>query len=193
MAKSRIMSENARLLEAVLYIENESLTVERLVELTQMNSIEVKAALKEIDEMSKDLNRGLTLINEDDSYSLAPSADLYERLKKSYGRKVDRRLKRASLETLSIIAYSQPITRKEIDKIRGVSSDSIVRLLREKEYIKVVGRADIPGHPCLYGTSRKFLVEFNLQSIADLPKLSQIDEFRFKKEEEEEEDDERDE
>ena len=86
-----------------------------------------------------------------------------------------------AMETLSIVAYSQPITRKEIDNIRGVASDSIVRLLREREYIKVVGRKDVQGHPCLYGTSRKFLFEFGLKSISDLPKLSNIDRLRFDK------------
>ena len=91
------------------------------------------------------------------------------------------------METLSIVAYSQPITRKEIDNIRGVASDSIVRLLREREYIKVVGRKDVQGHPCLYGTSRKFLFEFGLKSISDLPRLSEIDRQRFDKGDEEDE------
>jgi segregation and condensation protein B len=86
------------------------------------------------------------------------------------------------LETLSIVAYSQPITRREIDNIRGVSSDTIIRLLRDREYIKVIGRKDVPGHPCLYGTSRKFLFEFNLASISALPKLSDIDRLRFEAE-----------
>jgi segregation and condensation protein B len=103
-------------------------------------------------------------------------------LRSCYGKRVDRRLSRAALETLSIVAYSQPITRREIDNIRGVASDTIIRLLREREYIKVVGRKDVPGHPCLYGTSRKFLFEFNLSSISALPKLSDIDRLRFETE-----------
>ena len=108
-------------------------------------------------------------------------SDLYDDLRQTYGKKVDKRLSRAALETLSIVAYSQPITRKEIDNIRGVTSDTIVRLLRDREYIKIVGRKDVQGHPCLYGTSRKFLFEFGLQSISDLPKLSDIDRMRFDK------------
>ena len=78
------------------------------------------------------------------------------------------------------------MTRREIDNIRGVSSDTIVRLLRDREYIKVVGRKDVPGHPCLYGTSRKFLFEFNLSSISALPKLSDRDRQRFEWDEEQE-------
>lgn len=180
------MSENARLVEVILYVENEALSIQRIEELTGLTQIEVKTALEELKEISQDLNRGLVLIEEDGQYCFTASRDLYDRLRKSYGRKVDRRLSRASMETLSIIAYSQPITRKEIDTIRGVSSDTIVRILREREYIKVVGRKDVKGHPCLYGTSRKFLYDFNLQSIADLPRLGEIDALRFRKDEDEE-------
>ncbi|MDD3941563.1 MAG: SMC-Scp complex subunit ScpB, partial [Sphaerochaetaceae bacterium] len=100
------------------------------------------------------------------------------------GKKVDRRLSKAALETLAIIAYSQPVTRRDVENIRGVASDNIVRLLREREYIKVVGRKDVPGHPCLYGTTKKFLFEFNLPSISALPKLSEIDQVRFTTDEE---------
>ena len=138
--------------------------------------------MKELGELSKNLNRGLVLTEEDNQYFFTPSSDLYDTLKKSYGRKVDRRLSRAALETLSIVAYAQPITRKKIDKIRGVSSDTIVRILREREYIKVSGRDDSPGHPCLYSTTKKFLYEFNLKHITDLPKLNEIDRIRFEEE-----------
>ena len=83
------------------------------------------------------------------------------------------------------MAYSQPITRSEITKYRGVVSDSIIRILRERDYIKVVGRKDIQGHPCLYGTTRKFLYTFKLESISDLPRMSEIDRMRFEKEQDE--------
>lgn len=184
------MSENARLVEVILYVENEGLSVQKIAELSGLTEIEVSTALTELKEISQNINRGLVLIEEDGLYCFTASQDLYERLRKSYGRKVDRRLSKASMETLSIIAYSQPITRKEIDNIRGVSSDTIVRILREREYIKVVGRKDVKGHPCLYGTSRKFLYDFNLQSIADLPRLSEIDTLRFNKDEDEDEENE---
>ena len=181
------MSTDARLVETVLFIENEALDEEKLCSMTNLDSKAVQRALREISEVFDDRGHGIRLReNSDGSYEFAPSSDLYDRLRSTYGRKVDRRLTRAALETLSIVAYSQPITRREIDEIRGVASDSIVRLLREREYIKVVGRKDVQGHPCLYGTSRKFLFEFGLKSIGDLPKLSQIDRMRFDKEEEEE-------
>ncbi len=181
--KSKIttMSDNARIVEVILYIENEAISAARISELSGLSFVEVTAALKELKELSTDLNRGLMLVEEDSQYFFSPCQDLYERLRKSYGRKVDRRLSRAALETLAIVAYEQPVTRKRIDKIRGVSSDTIVRILREREYIKVSGRDDSPGHPCLYSTTKKFLFEFSLKHITDLPKLNEIDRLRFEK------------
>lgn len=182
-----LMSTDARLVETVLFIENEALDEEKLCSMTGLDARAVQRALKELGEVFEEKGHGIRLKeNSDGSYEFAPCTDLYDMLRSTYGRKVDRRLTRAALETLSIVAYSQPITRREIDNIRGVASDSIVRLLREREYIKVVGRKDVQGHPCLYGTSRKFLFEFGLKSIGDLPKLSAIDRMRFDKEEDEE-------
>lgn len=184
MAKKELMSTNARLVETVLFIENEALDMERLCSMTNLDEKSVAKAVKELSAVYEESGHGLRIKeNSDSSIEFAPCSDLYDLLRSTYGRKVDRRMTRAAMETLSIVAYSQPITRKEIDNIRGVASDSIVRLLREREYIKVVGRKDVPGHPCLYGTSRKFLFEFGLKSISDLPKLSAIDSMRFNKEE----------
>ena len=182
MAKNALMSTAARLVETVLFIENEALDIERLCSMTGLSEKEVAKAVDEIKDVYEERGHGIRIReNSDLSIEFAPCSDLYDLLRSTYGRKGDRRLTRAAMETLSIVAYSQPITRKEIDNIRGVASDSIVRLLREREYIKVVGRKDVQGHPCLYGTSRKFLFEFGLKSISDLPKLSNIDRLRFDK------------
>jgi segregation and condensation protein B len=189
MTKTDLMKPETRLIEVVLFIENEPMTLQAISETVKMPEAEVKSALEEIKAVYENSFHGLALKFDSvaKTYSFAPSEDLYDGLRKIYGRKVDRRLSRAALETLAIVAYKQPITRREIMEIRGTSSDNIVSLLREREYIKVVGRKDENGHPCLYGTSRKFLYEFNLQSISDLPKLSEIDRMRFDEEKEEEE------
>lgn len=178
------LSEEAKIIEVVLFIENTPLSISRIHELSGVKEDEIVDALRELSENYKDRNSGLLLLEEEDMYSFQPVPELYPQLRASYGRKVDKRLSRAALETLSIVAYSQPITRSEIDKIRGIQSDSIVRLLRERDYIKVNGRADKPGHPCLYCTTRKFLYEFKLKSISELPKLSEADRLKFVKEEE---------
>ena len=158
------LSDNARLIESILYLENEPLSVERIGKMTGLSDKAVSDALSEISEVYYSDNH---------------------KLRSCYGRKIDKRLSKAALETLAIVAYSQPITRSEITKIRGVVSDSIIRILRERDYIKVVGRKDIQGHPCLYGTTRKFLYTFKLDSISSLPKLSEIDRMRFEKEQDE--------
>ena len=177
-----MLSHEARIVESILFIENEALTIEKISAMASISEKECEKAIKELEKVYSKEGHGIFLkVNDDESICFAPSSDLYDNLRQTYGKKVDKRLSRAALETLSIVAYSQPITRKEIDNIRGVTSDTIVRLLRDREYIKIVGRKDVQGHPCLYGTSRKFLFEFGLQSISDLPKLSDIDKMRFDK------------
>jgi segregation and condensation protein B len=85
------------------------------------------------------------------------------------------RYSRAFLETLALIAYRQPITRAEVEEIRGVSvSSSIMKTLQEREWVKVLGHREIPGRPALYGTTRKFLDQFNLKSLNELPPLAEI-------------------
>ncbi|MFO7784849.1 MAG: SMC-Scp complex subunit ScpB [Thermodesulfobacteriota bacterium] len=87
------------------------------------------------------------------------------------------RLSRAALETLAVIAYKQPIVRHEIERVRGVESGGILRNLLEKDLIRVMGRKDLPGRPLIYGTTRRFLEVFDLDSIDSLPKLKEIKEF----------------
>ena len=179
------LTENARLIEAILFLENEPLSIERLCSMTGLSEKAVSDALTEIEEAYYTDDHGLSLVENSETYSFVPVSSLNDKLRSCYGKKIDKRLSKAALETLAIVAYSQPITRSEITKIRGVVSDSIIRILRERDFIKVVGRKDIQGHPCLYGTTRKFLYTFKLDSISELPKLSEVDRQRFEKEENE--------
>lgn len=174
-----VLSQNARLVEVILFLENEPVDKERLERMTGLPAAELKDAVNELADHYNLFFHGLTVNENPGGYLLSPSSDLFGKLKSSYGKKVERRLSKAAMETLSIVAYSQPVTRREIDNIRGVASDTIVKLLREREYIKVIGRKDVIGHPCLYGTTRKFLYEFHISSISELPRLSEIDAERF--------------
>lgn len=179
-----LTNEDSRLIEAILYLENEPLSIERLAIMTGLTELEISNALSDLQEEYYSGNHGLSLVESAETYQFVPNANLEEKLRFCYGKKVDKRLSKAALETLSIIAYAQPITRNEITKIRGVVSDSIVRILREREYIKVISRKNVQGHPCQYGTTKKFLYTFKLNSISELPKLSEIDRQRFEKGEE---------
>ena len=179
------LSDNARLIESILYLENEPLSVERICKMTGLSEKDVSDALSEISEVYYTDNHGLALVENSETFSFVPVASLNDKLRACYGRKIDKRLSKAALETLAIVAYSQPITRSEITKYRGVVSDSIIRILRERDYIKVVGRKDIQGHPCLYGTTRKFLDALELGAMSDLPRMSESDRMRFEKEQDE--------
>ncbi|MCQ2397905.1 MAG: SMC-Scp complex subunit ScpB [Sphaerochaetaceae bacterium] len=168
------LNDNARLVEAILFLENVPLSVETISSMTGLSEADVNKALADISEIFFVDGHGSALVESEESYQFVPCTNLNERLKSCYSKKVDKRISKAAIETLAIIAYSQPVTRSEITKMRGgVKSDSIVRILREREFIKVVGRKDIEGHPCLYGTTRKFLYSFNLHSIEELPKPTQ--------------------
>ena len=99
--------------------------------------------------------------------------------KDRYGKRNENRLSRAALETLAIIAYSQPVTRGEIENLRGVSADGMIKLLATRNLIREVGKKDAPGKPVQFGTTKEFLKLFKLNSIADLPKLDETEHDRF--------------
>jgi segregation and condensation protein B len=139
----------------------------------------VEQALELLQEVYREPTHGLEPIRSGGGWILAPKLELWESLKDRYGKKADSRLSRAALETLSIVAYSQPITRPEVEAIRGVSADGMIRFLLERGFIKEVGKKDAPGRPVQYGTTKEFLKYFRLGSIADLPKLDDLERERF--------------
>ena len=173
------LPHDARLIEAIMYLENEPIDEKRLSSLSGLPLERVAIAVNELTCSYEKMNHGMRVVEVPGGLQFSPAEDLWDHLKEEYGRHVDRRMSRAALETLSIIAYSQPITKKEIEIIRGVSSDTILRILHERDFITVVGRKDLPGRPYLYGTTRKFLEEFNLKSISSLPKLTDLERERF--------------
>ncbi|MDR0411675.1 MAG: SMC-Scp complex subunit ScpB [Treponema sp.] len=172
------MNETA-LIEAILYLENDPLEEASLASISGLSRSAVTRALEELTSRYAQENYGVELMWLSDRVMLSPKRDYCDVLKDRYGRKNEAHLSRAAMETLSIIAYSQPITRSEIEAIRGVSADSMIRLLIEKEFIREVKRKDIPGKPVQFGTTKKFLKQFRLSSIADLPKLTETEAERF--------------
>jgi segregation and condensation protein B len=173
------LEKEAALVETVLFLESEPLDEASLARITGLARDVVERALELLCEDYAAPGRGLEPIQSGGGWILAPKAELWESLKERYGKKNESRLSRAALETLSIIAYSQPITRTEIEAIRGVSADGMIRILLERELIKEVGKKEAPGRPVQYGTTREFLKYFRLGSIADLPKLDELERERF--------------
>jgi len=168
------MNPARSIIENILFIADSPITIEKIGEVFngEMNKGEIK---KIMDELKTDYNaRGIQLMEIAEGYQLCTREEYAEWIKKFY--KIDKgsKLSQASLETLSIIAYKQPITRIELEEIRGVDSGGVVRTLLEKNLIKNMGRKKVPGRPMMYGTTRKFLEYFGLKSLSDLPTLEEF-------------------
>ncbi len=177
------LTNEARIIEAVLFLESEPLDINTISRYSRLSREVVESAIPVLKALYDSPSHGLELIELGGGYCFSPKADLWEFLKDRYGKKSENKLSRAALETLAIIAYSQPITRTEIENIRGVSADGMIKLLLSREIIKEVGKKDAPGRPIQYGTTKEFLKQFRLKSIADLPKLDEIDSEKFRQEE----------
>lgn len=173
------MEKEAALVEAVLFMESEPVETSKIAKITQLSVEAVDQALVSLHDKYSCDNSALTLSEMGEGWSLVLKADMVEALREHYGKKNDERLSRSALETLSIIAYSQPLTRVEIEGIRGVSCSATLKLLQEKLLIKEVGRKEGPGRPVQYGTTKEFLQLFGLNTIADLPKLSEMERDKF--------------
>ena len=167
-------------LEAILFTMGESVEVERLASVIEEDKKTTRELLLELKEC------GITLMELEDSFQMCTRAEMYEYLIKIAKTPRKYVLTDTLLETLSIVAYKQPITRAEIEKIRGVSCDHAVNRLVEFGLISEVGRMDAPGRPLLFGTTEEFLRSFGVKSLEELPELSavQIEEFKIQAEQE---------
>lgn len=171
-------SETA-LVETVLFLESEPQSVEVLAKITQLSEDVVNECIERLKEKYTSPDSGIEISQIIGGWILTPKKESFDLVKERYGKKNEGRLSKAAIETLSIIAYSQPITRAEIESIRHVSADNMMRILLDRKLIKEIGKKDIPGKPVMYGTTKEFLEFFNLQSIADLPQLDEAESERF--------------
>lgn len=161
------------MLEAILFVSHEPLSFEKLVEVLGIEAEELKDIILEYQSLLNLPGRGIELVNVAGGYKLMTKGSFHELVEKVI-RPQGGQLTRAALETLAIIAYKQPVTRSEIEEIRGVSIDSMIYKLLDKELIVEVGRKDVPGHPNLYGTTDRFLMQLGLNGLDELPELSDI-------------------
>ena len=171
--------KESALIEAILFLESEPVTEKSLSAISELSEEVVRKSLEVLKEKYKSDASGIELEMITGGWALIPKKEIWNVLKERYGNKNEGKLSRSAMETLSIIAYSQPVTRAEIESIRGVSADNMIRLLMERNLIKEVDKKDIPGKPSIYGTTKEFLKFFRLNSIADLPKLDEAEEERF--------------
>ena len=165
-------------IEALLFIGGGPLSVERLKSIFEEASKEqIEAQLQELKADYDAREAGVMVAEVANGYQLATRPEQSVWVKKFKTVKVTTRLSRPALETLAIIAYKQPVTRPEIEAIRGVNIGGIVRNLMERRLVKIVGKKDVPGKPMLYGTSVEFLQYFGLKDLSSLPTLREFQEL----------------
>lgn len=158
-------------IEAMLFVSGEPLTLREIAINLELTPKYVEDLLKELMESYNDKERGIKLINIDGAYQLVTKPEYSSYIQKLLKKNKRQSLSQASLESLAIVAYKQPITRIDIDEIRGVKSESAIQRLIEKDLIKEVGRLEVPGRPILYGTTEEFLRQFGLGDLKELPSL----------------------
>jgi segregation and condensation protein B len=160
-------------LEALLFVAAEPVATAQLATALDISASVVERALNELDVQLS--NRGLRLQRHAGRVQLTTAPQLADLIERFLGLEATTHLSRAALETLAIIAYQQPVTRPQIDSIRGVNSDSMMKSLLNKGLILESGRADGPGRPILYSTTPEFLQHFGLNSILEMPPLAKPD------------------
>jgi segregation and condensation protein B len=161
---------NLGLLEALLLSTHHPLTAGKLAELLDIGATKpIRGAIKQLNEQYESTGRAFRLEQVAGGYQLLTLPEYGDTLKKFHQREIDAKLTKAALETLAIIAYKQPILRADVEAIRGVACGETIRSLMEKHLVKIAGRAEVPGRPILYGTTKRFLELFGLNSLKDLP------------------------
>ena len=173
------LSKETGFVETILFLESEPLPVKVLANKAQLSEEVVEKCIENLQEKYKEPSSGIDIAMITGGWCLVPKKEFWEVLKEYYGSKRDGKLSKSAMETLSIIAYSQPVTRSEIEAIRGVGVDNAMRLLMDRNLVKEVGKKDAPGRPTQFGTTKEFLKLFRLNSIADLPKLDEEEAERF--------------
>ena len=162
------------LFEALLFVAERPLATSELAELAGVPLLHAEGALAALAEELDDDRRGVRLQRHQDAWQLATAPELGERVA-AYAARREAPLTPAALEALAVVAYRQPCTRADVERVRGVDSDYVLRSLLHRRLIAEVGRRDAPGRPILYGTTFTFLERFGLTSVDELPPLAEGD------------------
>ena len=160
------------IIEAILFTMGDSVELEKIADALESDKRKTKKLIEEMKREYEESGRGIRIQEFDGCYQMCTSPDMYEYLIRIAAHPKKQVLSDVMLETLSIIAYKQPVTRGEIEKIRGVSCDHAVNKLVEYGLIAELGRLDAPGHPILFGTTEEFLRRFNVRSVDELPQVT---------------------
>ena len=180
------LSQMEAIIEAVLFTMGESVETSKLALAIEQDVVTTAKLVRNMMDKYNNSDRGIKIIELEDSFQMCTKAEYYEQLIKVASQPKRHVLSEAALETLSIVAYKQPVTRIEIEQIRGVKCDYAVNKLLEYNLIQELGRLDAPGRPILFGTTEEFLRSFGLTSVEDLPVISpeKVADFKIEAEEE---------
>ncbi len=168
--------EAKSILEALLFISGEPLTIEILKNILEINSDEIKRIISELINEYQLKNPGLLITEVGGGVQMVTNPACAPWVKKLLATALPARLSQQSLETMAIVAYKQPIIKAEIEALRGVNSDGVLKTLLERRLIKILGRKEVPGRPLIYGTTKEFLQYFGLKGLTELPTLKEFQE-----------------
>lgn len=168
--------ELKKILEALLFITDQPITIERIAKVTEVSDkAQVRAAVAELQTAYLEGGRSIQIVEVAGGFQMSTKPEYGRYVRKLYNERMTSRLSVAAMETLAIIAYRQPITRAEVETIRGVEVIAPLETILERGLVKVVGRKETVGRPLLYGTTDEFLRVFGLNSLEDLPKLESLE------------------
>lgn len=167
------------ILEAILFVSGEPLSVDRLLGVVEgVSRAELMSNLRALQADYATEGRGLQLVEVAGGFQVTTRPDCAPWIKRLERAKEGAKLSRSAMETLAIVAYKQPVVRAEVEQIRGVDSTGVLQTLLERRLLRIVGRKDAPGRPIMYGTTRQFLQAFGLKDLSDLPALRDIKELK---------------
>lgn len=158
-------------MEGILFASGEPVSIERICMATELDRPTAEQVLRRLGDYYAYERRGIRLVQMDESYQLCSSPDYADTIRRAFEIRKSAKLSQPALEVLTIIAYYQPTTRAYVDQVRGVDSSYTMSLLLERGMIEECGRLQVPGRPHLYRTTKKFLRDFHLSSLEELPEL----------------------
>jgi len=163
-------------IEALIFVSESPLKTDRIAEILDLKKGEVKQVVSVLQQEYLDADRGILLEEVAEGFQFRTRAECSDAIQQLVKTRPFR-FSRAALETLAIIAYRQPVTRAEVEYLRGVDSGGVFKTLLEKQLIRILGKKDVPGRPLIYGTSKEFLEFFGMRDLSALPTLKEFSEL----------------
>jgi segregation and condensation protein B len=166
--------EKKSLIEALLFVSGEPVSLAVIKNIIELPEPEVRQLMDELIADYREKSGGVLIMEIANGYRMVANPVFSKWIMKLKSTPTSGKLSMPALETLAIIAYNQPITKAEVEQIRGVNADGVMKTLLERRLIKIMGRKEVPGKPLLYGTTREFLEYFGLKDLADLPTVREL-------------------